>query len=178
MSRRPDAGSGRTPPPPEHQFLKGTSGNKRGRPKGTVSLKRITRKVALKKHAVTIDGRVVRKTLLQLVIETLISRASSGAPSMAALQNELRAKLRPTGEKQPGGLLVVPEVLSPEECAAQAEAHNATARDPSTYVNHMAEEFCKAVSGIPTALGEAILASHRRWGSLKEEHNVESPEPL
>ena len=126
----------------------------------------------------TVDGRVVRKTLLQLVIETLISRAASGVPSMAALQNELRAKIRPSGEKQPGGLLVVPEVLSPEEWNAQAEAHNAQARDPSTYVNHMSEEFCKAVRGIPTALGEAILASHRRWGSLKEEQNVESPEPL
>jgi hypothetical protein len=164
MSRKADAGPGRTPPPPEHQFLKGTSGNKRGRPKGTVSLKKITRKVALKKHALTVDGRVVRKTLLQLVIETLISRAASGAPSMAALHSELRAKIRPTGEKQPGGLLVVPEVLSPEEWTAQAEAHNATARDPSTYVNHESEEFCKAVRGIPTALGEAIRASHRRWG--------------
>jgi hypothetical protein len=163
MSRKSDGGPGRTPPPPEHRFLKGTSGNKRGRPKGAVSLKRITRKVALKRHAVTVNGRVVRKTLLQLVIEALIARAASGAPSMAALQNELRAKIRPSGEKQPGGLLVVPEVLSSEECIAQAEAHNATAQDPSTYVNHKSEEFCKAVRGIPTALGEAILASHRRW---------------
>jgi hypothetical protein len=163
MSHKPDADLGRTQPPPEHRFLKGTSGNKRGRPKGAVSLKRITRKVALKKHAVTVDGRVVRKTLLQLVIETLISRAASGAPSMAALQNELRAKIRPTGEKQPGGLLVVPAVLSPEEWMAQVEAHNANAQDPSTYVNHKSEEFCKAVDGIPTALGEAIRASHRRW---------------
>jgi len=164
MNRKSDAGQGRTPPPPEHRFLKGTSGNKGGRPKGAVSLKRITRKVALKKHAVMVNGRIVRKTLLQLVIEALIARAASGAPSMAALQNELRTKIRPTGEKQPGGLLVVPEVLSPEEWTAQAEAHNATAQDPSTYVNHKAEEFCKAVRGIPTALGEAIRASHRRWG--------------
>ena len=163
MSHKTDAGPGRTPPPPEHRFLKGTSGNKHGRPKGAVSLKKITRKVALKKHAVMVDGRIVRKTLLQLVIEALIARAASGAPSMAALQNELRTKIRPTGEKQPGGLLVVPEVLSREESMAQAEAHNATAQDPSTYVNHKSEEFCKAVSGIPTALGEAILASHRRW---------------
>jgi hypothetical protein len=163
MSHKTDAGPGRPPPPPEHRFLKGTSGNKRGRPKGAVSLKRITRKVALKKHAVMADGRSVRKTLLELVIEALISRAATGAPSMAALQNELRAKIRPTGEKQPGGLLVVPAVLSPEEFIAQEEARNATARDPSTYVNHKSEEFCKAVRGIPTTLGEAILASHRRW---------------
>jgi hypothetical protein len=44
------------------------------------------------------------------------------------------------------------------------EEVNADAKDPSTYVNHKAEEFCKAVAGIPTRLGEAILASHKRWG--------------
>ncbi len=39
MDDKPKLGPGRTPPPPEHRFLKGTSGNKRGRPKGAVSLK-------------------------------------------------------------------------------------------------------------------------------------------
>jgi hypothetical protein len=157
----PKAGNGRTPPPPEHRFLKGTSGNKRGRPKGSVSLKKLTRKVALRKHRLGPDGPA--KTLLQHVIEAMIRGAASGVPSMVALNNEIRAKIHPQEEKQ-GGLLVVPEVLSEEEWIAQAERHNATAQDPSTYVDHKSEEFCKAVRGIPTPLGEAILASHRRWG--------------
>jgi uncharacterized protein DUF5681 len=164
MNDRPKLGPGHTPPPAEHRFLKGTSGNKRGRPKGAVSLKKLTHKVARKKHRVVVAGRVVRKTLLQLVIEAVIRGAASGAPSMAVLQKEIRAKVRPQEGEKPGGLLVVPEVLPVEEFIAQEEERNADAQDPTTYVNHKSEEFCKAVKGIPTPLGEAILASHNRWG--------------
>ena len=140
-----------------------SSGNKRGRPKGAVSLKKLTHKVALKKDRVVVEGRVLHQTLLELVIWAMIRSAASGAPSMAALREEIGAKVRPQeGEKQ-GGLLVVPEVLSVEEWTVWAEEHNAVAQDPSENVDHKYEEFCKAVKGIPTPLGEAILASHRRW---------------
>jgi hypothetical protein len=158
--------SGRTPPPVEYRFLKGSSGNKRGRPKGAVSLKKLIRKVALKKHRVVVEGRVLRKTLLELVIEVMIRGAASGAPSMASLHNEIRSKVRPQESVEQGGLLVVPEPLSREEWTAQAEERNAQAPDdPTDYVDHKVEEFCKAVRGVRTPLGEAILASHRRWGT-------------
>jgi Family of unknown function (DUF5681) len=163
MNDKPQNGPGRMPPPVEHRFLKGSSGNKRGRPKGSIDLKKLTRKVALKKHRIVVNGRPIRKTLFQLVIETVVRGAASGAPSMVSLHNEIRAKVRPMEEKQPGGLLVVPEGLSSEEFVAKEEARNAEAQDPSTYVNHKSEEFCKAVGRIPTPLGEAILASYRRW---------------
>ena len=160
MSDRPEVGPGRTPPPPEHRFLKGTSGNKRGRPKGP-SLKKLTRKVALRKHRLGAEGPA--KTLLRHVIEAMIRGAASGVPSMVVLNNEIRTKIRPQQEKQQGGLLVVPAVLSPEEFMEKVEKRNAEAREPSTYVDHKYEEYCKAVAGIRTPLGEAILASHRRW---------------
>jgi len=163
VSEERKLGPGRTPPPPEHRFLKGTSGNKRGRPKGSVSLKKLTRKVALRKHRLGPEGPA--KTLLQHVLEAMIRGAASGVPSMVALNHEIRAKIHPQEEKQQGGLLVVPEVLSAEEWIAQAEAHNAVAENPETYVDHKSEEFYKALRGIPTPLGEAILASHRRWRS-------------
>lgn len=162
MADKPKLGPGRTPPPIGHRFLKGTSGNKRGRPKGAVSLKKLTRKVALRKHRLGPEGPA--KPLLQLVIEAMIRGAASGIPSMVALNNEIRAKIHPQQEKLQGGLLVVPAVMTPAEFSETMEKQNADAKDPSTYVNHKAEEFCKAAAGIPTRLGEAILASHRRWG--------------
>jgi hypothetical protein len=58
---------------------------------------------------------------------------------------------------------VVPEGLTAEEWTVQAEEHNAVAQDPTDNVDHKAEEFYKALRGIRTPLGEAMLASHRRW---------------
>ena len=156
-----DKPQGRTPPPVEHRFLKGQSGNKRGRPRGSVSLKKLTRKVALRKHRGS-DGQA--KPLLQLVIETMTVLAATGMPSMVTLYDAIRAKIHPQQEKQQGGLLVVPCVLPEAEFLEEMERLNADAGDPSTYVNHKSAEFCKAAAGIPTPLGEAILASHRRWG--------------
>jgi hypothetical protein len=166
MNDKPQNGPGRMPPPVEHRFLKGSSGNKRGRPKGSIDLKKLTRKVALKKHRIVVNDRPIRKTLFQLVIETVVRGAASGAPSMVSLHNEIRAKVRPMEEKQQHcGFLVVPEGLPAEEWKAKEEARTADAQDPTTYVNHKGEELRKAVKGIPTPLGEAILASNRRWNN-------------
>jgi hypothetical protein len=114
--------------------------------------------------AVKIDGRIVRKMLLQLVVESMISETASGASSMVALFDEIHAKVIPTQEKLEGGFFLIPAALSPEEYIAKEEARNANAQDPTTYVNYKAEEMCKAAKGIDSPLGEALLAFHKRWG--------------
>ena len=96
-------------------------------------------------------------------IEATARQAASGVPSMVALFAQLRAKVSPTRNEQKGGLLVVPAVASMQEFIEEEEARNANAKEPGTYVNHKAEEFIKAVQGIGSPLGEALLASHRRW---------------
>src|SRR4051812_48938629 len=83
---------GRTPPPPENRFLKGRSGNPAGRPKGSVSLTALTRKVALKMHTVPIEGKPCRVTLLELLILKTKAMAASGQPGAARLINWLRSQ--------------------------------------------------------------------------------------
>jgi hypothetical protein len=162
MDNAHEPGPGRKPPPAEYHFLKGTTGNKKGRPKGSIDIKKLTRKVANKKHAVRVDGRIVWKPLLQLVIESLVREMAAGKPSMVALNAAIRAKVCAT-EEQVGGFMLVPATASIEEFLAEEEARNANAQDPTTWVNHKAEEMCKAVKGIPSPLGEAILAFNKRW---------------
>ena len=117
-------------------------------------------------------GKLSSVTRTRLAKSPLPPRCTSNfiwlnkAALVATLHKQIRAKVGPPeGEKQ-GGLLVVPEVLTVEEWTVQAERHNAVAQDPTDYVDHKVEEFCKAVQGIRTPLGEAILASHRRWNKL------------
>jgi hypothetical protein len=160
-----EPGPGRKPPPAEFKYLRGTSGNKKGRPKGSIDRKKLTRKVALKKHPVRVEGRVRRMPLLQLVLDSIIREAANGVPSMVRLSDQIRAKVHPIQDEQEGvGFLLAPAEVSLEEFLAEEEARNANAREPGTYVDHKTEEMCKAARGIRTPLGEAVRAFHKRWG--------------
>ena len=155
---------GRTPPPPENRFPKGRSGNPAGRPKGSISLDRITRKVALQKHLVPIEGKPSKLTALELLIFKLNGMAASGHPGAAALINWLRFE---TALSEPdtarGGFLVLPEIPTHEEFMAEEEARNAGKVEPGTEINIENEEFMKAVRGEPSPLGEALLSFHKKY---------------
>jgi len=157
---------GRTPPPAESRFRKGRSGNPTGRPKGSISLSRITRKVALKKHSLRIEDKPRRLTTLELVILKLKGIAASGHPRAVSLISWLRAQIEPSdaGQAQ-GGFLLAPAPVTPEEFMAEMEARDAGKLEPGTFVDVKTEEFLKAVRGEPSPLGEALRSFHKKYGA-------------
>jgi hypothetical protein len=165
MAKKPTDGAsaeGRVLPPPHARFTKGKSGNPRGRPKGP-SITGLTRKFALKRQVVTMDGEPQKLSRLEVAILKMQALAAMGKPAAAQLINNLRGLTRPEGPEQDCGFLVVPEQLTMEEFLAEEEARNATRVEPGTAINVEAEEFLKAVRGEPTVYGEALLAFHRKY---------------
>jgi hypothetical protein len=154
---------GRTPPPPEKHFLKGQSGNPAGRPKGTVSIKGITRKVARKTRRMKIDGKFRKISTSDLLILKLNSMAALGKPGTAAVVGWLRDKVTlPEETASQAGILLVPAEVTPEEFMAEMEICNIGKVKPGTEVDVEHEEYMKAVRGEPSPLGEAIRAFHKK----------------
>ena len=146
-------GPGRKPPPVEHQFLKGTSGNKKGRPKGSVDLKKLTRKVALKKHAVKVDGKIVRKTLLQLVIESTAREAAAGVPSMVCIRLGISVSFIRTVRAPPtprssavmdSPFLFVPMTMRPSRSDSSAISETKRVRPTSSSAKSCRRSVCAA----------------------------------
>ena len=108
---------GRVPPPEEYRIPKGKSGNYKGRPRGSVSLAKLTRKVANTKYRAVIDGVSQRRTLLELVILKTQALALNGNAGAAALMKDLCA-LAIGPEPVKGGFLLVPASLTTEELMA------------------------------------------------------------
>jgi hypothetical protein len=157
---------GRTPPPPESRFRKGKSGNPAGRPKGSISISSLTRKVAQKKHRVSIEGKSRRVTTLDLLILKTQAMAASGQVAAARLMNWVRSETQPSDtEIAEGGFLLVPEAMTTEEFIAEEEARTGQMVEPGTEINIEAEEFLKACRGEPSPLGEALHAFHKKYGA-------------
>jgi uncharacterized protein DUF5681 len=157
---------GRAPPPEEYRIPKGKSGNYKGRPRGSVSLKRLTRKVANTKYRAVIDGAPQRRTLLELIILKIQALALNGNAGAAALMRNLWG-LAVGPEPVKGGFLLVPAAAQTlEEYMAEEEARNAEAVEPGTKVNVKVEEFLKAVRGEPSPLGEALRFFYTKYGPL------------
>ena len=127
-----DKVSRRKSPPSTQTYKPGQSGNPRGRPKGAISKKLLTRKVMLRRVTRNVNGKKQTLTLLECAILAAREMQMEGNPTAASVLNEIMAKLRP-GEDQPGtGFLLVPETLTPEEAEVQAERYNANAIEPGT----------------------------------------------
>lgn len=155
---------GRSPPPPEKRFKKGRSGNPAGRPKGSISLEVITRKVAHKKHKVLIDGRYRSLTTFELLIEKTKAMAASGHPGAAGQLSWLRSQIEPSNtEVAPGGFFLVPEPMSTEELITKEEIRTGGMVEPGTEINIEHEEFIKAARGEASPLGEALRSFREKY---------------
>jgi hypothetical protein len=154
---------GRTLPPPEKQFLKGQSGYPAGRPRGAVSTKRITRKVARKMRRVKIDGKYRKISTSDLLILKLNGMAALGKPGAAAVVGWLREQVTlPEEATAQAGILLVPAEVTPEEFMAEIEICSIGKVEPGTEIDIEHEEYMKAVKGEASPLGEAILAFHKK----------------
>lgn len=157
---------GRTPPPAENRFRKGRSGNPTGRPKGSISISGLTRKVAVKKHSVRLEGKACKVTMLELLILKLNRMAASGQPGVARLINWLRSQTEPhEAEVAAGGFLLAPAAMTSEEFMAEMEARDAGKVEPGTEINIDTEESLKVARGEASPLGEALRSFNEKYGA-------------
>jgi hypothetical protein len=144
------AGAGRKPPPVKSRFTPGQSGNPRGKRPGTVSRKRLTRKVALQIYRVPIDGKIESRSLLELVVLKVRGMALNVKPGAGAMLELIENQLRPP-EQVNAKYLVTPIGLKAEEWKAQAAAHNALhlkepGADEPEYYNALAQRPTNTVN--------------------------------
>ena len=162
MSKTFNGPANRMPPPVATQFRKGTSGNPKGRPKGAVSIERLTRKFALETQRVVISGKAERISRLEIAILKLKAVAASGKPAAAILLNRLRTLggQNPSDTEAPA--LLVPAPMTADDWIQTAMDDNKK-EEPGNAVDIESTEFLKAVRGEPSPLGEALLAFHRKY---------------
>ena len=162
-SQNGGSASGRKPPPETTRFQKGQSGNPAGRPKGTVSVAAITKKVALSKIPLTLNGKRQTLTRLEIAVLKLKALAAGGSPGAAEELHKLRNQAAPRQADRQAGVLLVPAEMPMEEYMRAEMERNKNKIEPGTATNLDAEEFIKAVRGEPSSYGKALLAHHRKY---------------
>ena len=156
----------RTLPPAERKFLKGQSGNPAGRPRGAVSLTRMTRKIARKVRRVKLDGKFRKVSTIDLLILRLNGMAALGKPGAARVARWLREQVTlPDEEDASARILLVPAQVTAEEFMAKMQIQDVGKVEPGTEINIEHEEFIKAAKGEASPLGEALRAFHKKYGA-------------
>ncbi len=125
MSENPksdyEVGFGR--PPRSAQFRKGTSGNPKGRPRGSKSLSTIVKETLDEKVVVRENGRCGRITKRAAMIKQQANKAVSGDQRAVRYLIELDLRLNPEDVRQPNGLELLREAFEREQARkAQMDA--------------------------------------------------------
>lgn len=114
-------------PPKRTQFKKGTSGNPKGRPKGSPNTATLLDRI-LSEHTAVREGNQERRiSKLEVMLRVLVNKACKG--DARAIQ--LLLKTQTPGESAPSGptgVLVVPGMLDEEEWARRADIQQAPYR--------------------------------------------------
>jgi hypothetical protein len=80
-------------PPAKHRFQPGQSGNPKGRPKQLPELAELTAKELRRRGLVTIDGKQVSITMLELLVKKLVGLAAKGNPKSLSFLIEMLGKI-------------------------------------------------------------------------------------
>ena len=80
-------------PPKNTRFAKGSSGNPRGRPKGSLSLRSILQKASAERIPVVINGRKRTISKLEAVVTQVLNRAANGDHKAAQMVLQLTSSL-------------------------------------------------------------------------------------
>src|SRR5271154_1330380 len=91
-------------PPTSKQFRKGTSGNPKGRPRGSKSLSTIVKETLDEKVVVRENGRRGKITMLAAMIKQQANKAVSGDQRAVRYLIELNLRLNSEDVRQPDGL--------------------------------------------------------------------------
>ena len=87
-------------PPKDHQFKRGTSGNPRGRPKGSRNLKTDLTKLLNKRITIREDGNVRHISRQEAMLLGLFNKAIRGDAKAATTIVTMLMKLDPPSEKR------------------------------------------------------------------------------
>jgi hypothetical protein len=102
--------------PPRHsRFRPGLPGNAKGRPKGATGCKTILERVVLAQHTVLEQGKRRQRTVLELLLLALRTRAIQGDAKAFSLFHDLIARYGPKDQTLEGAYIIMSEPLSAEE---------------------------------------------------------------
>lgn len=109
IDAKPSYQVGYRKPPPHGRYVKGTSGNPKGRPNGSRNFETVLEGELKKRVPVTEDGKRKKITKREAIAKQLVNKAASGDPkAILVLLNETRAY------KADGGVAST-ETVSPED---------------------------------------------------------------
>lgn len=106
-------------PPPSGQFKKGSSGNPKGRPKGSKNFMTLLEQELSQKIVVNENGKKKSVTRMQAMVKRIVAGALQGDQKSLVTLVEI---LRRTGQFQPAE----PEALVPENFQAILDAYVAS----------------------------------------------------